>query len=176
MLAAFLSAPAFAANRDCVLTPADKMTNAALSFEDLDQRGTVPSTTTALNNRGCRKQAVEAMEHYLINGPVRTDREQRIILWHMAQSLALAGQESEAARLMTATRTPDLTNDRFDWDSYVSAGSAFLIKGRAAFDKAAATLASSVRPSDVVNSGVVAAMGRCWKKQYSVAYDATCGN
>ena len=163
------------AQPNCSLTEADKKDNAALSFDDFDQQGTLPSTSRALANLGCFEEAAEATEDYLLNGPARTDYEQRVIVWHMAQSLAMAGDERKAATLMAGTRVPTGNNENLDWNSYVKASWAFLAKNRAAFDAAAYELSKSILPPDRVNGAIVAAMGRCWTKPYNVAYDPDCG-
>jgi len=165
----------FVERPSCALTPADKIANAALSFDDFDQKGTLPSTARALSERDCMNEAVAAAEDYLLNGPPRTDYQQRIIMWHMAQHLALAGEELQAAHLMAATRVPTGNNDNIDWNTYVKATRAFLVKDRKAFDTTATTLASSGRESDQINRSIVMAMGRCWMKPYRLAYNANCG-
>lgn len=173
---ALLAASAAAAQpADCALTETDKRANAALGFEDFDQKGSLPSSSRALSQRGCGKKAIEAAEDYLINGPLRTEWQQRMIVWHMAQDLAIQGQEREAARLMAAARDAEGSGERIDWNSYVAASWAFLVKDRPLFDAAAARLAASSRTPDRVNSAIVAAMGRCWGKPYRVAYNPECG-
>lgn len=159
----------------CVITAADKAANAALSFDDFDQKGTLPSTFRALSERDCAREAAEAAEDYLLNGPARTDSQQRVLIWHMAQGLALVGEERQAAQLMVGTRVPKGNNENLDWNSYLQASWAFLVKNRPAFDAAAAQLASSPRAPDSNNSRFVAALGRCWAKPYRIAYDPGCG-
>lgn len=159
----------------CSLTAADKGANATLDFDDFDQKGTLPSTFRALSERGCAREAAETAEDYLLNGPARSDYQQRVIVWHMAQSLALAGDERHAAQLMAGTRVPVGNNENLDWNSYVKASWAFLVKNRSAFNAAAATLAESTREPDRNNSAFVAGMGRCWAKPYKVAYNPSCG-
>lgn len=158
----------------CALTTADRAANAGLSFEDFDQKGTLPSTFRALSERGCAREAAEAAEDYLLNGPARTDYQQRIITWHMAQSLALAGEERQAAQLMAGTRVPTGNNENLDWNSYLKASWAFLVKDRPTFDAAAAQLAESSRAPDRINSSFVAGLGRCWAKPYRLAYNPDC--
>lgn len=175
LIAGFSSSAAFAAGSNCALTEAGKQANATLSFDDFDQKGTLPSSFRALSERGCTKEATEATEHYLLNGPVRTDGQQRIMVWHMAQGLALLGAEREAARLMAGTRVPAGNTDDLDWNSYVTATWAFLVKDRPGFDAAAARLAASRQTPDRINSAIVAGMGRCWIRPYASAYDADCG-
>lgn len=168
------TAAATVADPPCTLTATEKLANAKLSFDDFDQKGALPSTPRALGERGCLRLAAEAAEDYLLNGPARSDYHQRVILWHMAQSLALAGDERRAAQLMAGTRVPTGNNENLDWNSYVRASWAFLVKDRPAFDVAAADLARSARPSDRVNSAIISGMGRCWAKPYRVAYDLRC--
>ena len=159
----------------CVLTVADKAANAALSFDDFDQKATLPSTPRKLSERGCEREAAEAAQDYLLNGPARTDYHQRVIVWHMAQGLALAGDERQAAQLMAGTRVPTGNNENLDWNNYVRASWAFLVKNRSAFDAAAAQLARSSRAPDRTNSAIVNGMGRCWAKPYRLAYNPDCG-
>ncbi len=165
---------AVATQPNCLLTAADKFANATLSFEDFDQKGVLSSTSRKLSERGCLREAAEATEDYLLNGPARSDYEQRVMVWHMAQSLAFAGDERHAASLMVGTRVPAGNNENLDWNSYVKATWAFLVKDRVAFDVAAARLAESSRVSDRINSSLITAMGRCWAKPYRVAYNPDC--
>lgn len=158
----------------CMLTASQKQANAKLNFDDFDQKGTLPSTSRALGERGCLRLAADAAEDYLLNGPARSDYQQRVIVWHMAQSFAMAGDERRAAQLMAGTRVPAGNNENLDWNSYVRASWAFLVKDRLVFDVAAADLAKSARPSDRVNSAIISGMGRCWAKPYRVAYDRHC--
>lgn len=172
---ASLSASATLPSRSsCALTATDKAANAALSFDDFDQKGILSSTSRALSERGCAREATEAAEDYLLNGPARTDYQQRVIVWHMAQGLAMAGDERQAAQLMVGTRVPTGNNENLDWNSYVKASWAFLIKDRLAFDAAAAQLAVSSRAPDRTNSAFVTGMGRCWAKPYRLAYNPSC--
>ena len=159
---------------DCTLTAADKAANARLSFDDFDQRGTLRSTWRALSEGGCERQAIEAAEDYLLHGPPRTDTEQRDVSWHLAQSLALVGDEREAAYIMAGTREPGTASDGFDWNDYVIASWAFLLKDRARFDAAAARLASAGEDNRA-NSAHIAALGRCWNRPYKIAYNVKCG-
>ncbi|MFN7400311.1 MAG: hypothetical protein ACK5SX_14940 [Sandaracinobacter sp.] len=76
---------------------------------------------------------------------------------------------------MAAARDAEGSGDRIDWNSYVTASWAFLVKNRPAFDAAAARLATSSREPDRANSALVAALGRCWLKPYWVAYNPDCG-
>lgn len=174
-LATLSASATLSAQPTCASSTTDKAANAALSFDDFDQKGTLPSTFRALSERGCAREAAEAAEDYLLNGPARTDYQQRIIVWHMAQGLALAGDERQAAQLMAGTRVPIGNNDNLDWNNYVKASWAFLTKNRSAFDAAAAQLAGSSRAADRNNSTFVTGMGRCWAKPYRLAYNPDCG-
>ncbi len=173
-LASLSALGALPAQETCALTATDKAANAKLSFDDFDQKGTLPSTFRALSERGCAREAAEAAEDYLLNGPARTDYQQRVIVWHMAQEFALAGDERQAAQLIAGTRVPTGNNENLDWNNYVKASWAFLAKNRRAFDVAAAQLALSSRASDRTNSAIVNGMGRCWAKPYRQAYNANC--
>src|SRR3569833_1664049 len=80
---------AFANEAKCALTPAKKTANARLSFDDFDQKGVTPSTWRALEVAGCRKQAVEAAQDYLVNGKPETAGAKSIILFHIGLLLAI---------------------------------------------------------------------------------------
>lgn len=172
---AAITAATTTASSSCSLTTQEKRENARLSFEAFDQAGDLPSTSRKLAERGCYRASIDAAESYLLLGPPRSDYQQRVIVWHMAQSTAMAGDERRAASLIAATRVPMGNNENLDWNSYVQATWAFLVKDRATFDQAAATLAKSGRAPDITNSSIVTGMGRCWNKPYRIAYDSRCG-
>ncbi len=77
--------------------------------------------------------------------------------------------------MMPGTRVPTGNNENLDWNNYVKATWAFLVKNRSAFDAAAVQLAKSSRASDRINSGIVSGMRRCWAQPYRLAYNSDCG-
>ena len=100
-------------------TSAGKADNAKLSFQASDQIGTLPSTWRALDDRHCYGAAVEATKSYLVEGPVGTPEERSDLLFHLGQSLGMAGRNQEAALVIAGARRSGIVLDGFDWETYV---------------------------------------------------------
>ena len=163
-----------ASSAKCNLAQADLVANSKLDWTAFDHGRGSPTTFNSLADRGCDAQAARAAEDYLVRGPVAGYHEQQITLFHLGQALAGIGQEREAARVIVATRSLE-TSGRIDSNDYVAATCAFLINNGAMFDTAAAGLALHETVPDRTNGAIVAGMGRCFAKPYSVAYDPQCG-
>jgi hypothetical protein len=161
----------------CLLDEAGKQANSALSFEDFDQLGTLPSTWRKLAEAGCQNEAVEAVSDYLIKGPVANPKQKRILLFHLGQTLALKGEERRAADFIAASREAmgeRNATDNLNWNDYVSGTWAFLMKDRQFLVKSRdAVLASGAR--NAKNAALLSGLERCFDKPYSVAYDQNCG-
>jgi hypothetical protein len=160
----------------CSLTAADKQANALLSYDEFDQTGTLPSSWRALSKRGCEAMAADAAEDYLLHRTPMSEGARINILFHEAQSLAVAGREREAARLMAASKDLKQTPDAdFDWNSYVEGSWAFLLKDRARLDEAVAVLSRSTEPGNVINAKVLRGLAKCFDRPYKQAYgDPVC--
>lgn len=173
--AAALQAPDPAAA--CALDDAGRRANAALSFEDFDQRGTLPSSARSLSNRGCWRQAAEATAHYLINGPIPTPAQQRVLLFHLGQQLAGAGEERRAADFVAAARAPEeeAPQRELNWNDFVRGTWAFLVKDRPMLIAARDAVLASPGRSNAMNGGLLAALERCFDRPYATAVaDRTC--
>lgn len=165
--------------QSCVLDEAGKRANATLSFNDFDQAGTLPSTARKLGERGCWTEAAEATADYLIRGPVPNPGEQRILLFHLGQALALAGEERRAAAFIGATRRPPdpapPAPDALRWNDYVQGTWAFLAKDRVMLVAARDAVLAGAGDGNRINGSLLAAMERCFDRPYVVAYDMNCG-
>jgi hypothetical protein len=69
----------------CALEESDMQANAALSFDDFDQKAVLIGTARALVGRGCYLDAVRANEHYLLFGKTNSDAQQRVVVFHLGQ-------------------------------------------------------------------------------------------
>jgi hypothetical protein len=157
----------------CKLTADDKIANAQLSFDDFDQKGTLPSTWRALMNRDCPGRAAEAADDYLVNGPPQTPEHKSDILFHEAQALAIMGDNAQASRLVAAAIMPDHGNHGdLDWTTYLTGTWAFLVNNRATLDTAAAKLANEPGEGNRVNANVLRGLSDCFNKDYDTAYNA----
>jgi len=155
----------------CQVAEAERDRNRLMTFEAFDQAGDGPATARKLGERGCNAAAAEATENYLLNGPLATDAQRAVLTWHLAQFLALDGQEREAARLMAASRraAPEQP-DGFDWNAYVAGSAAFLRRDRPALDQAAARLAAAPGVRNQMNARVLGRLQRCFDRSYAEAY------
>lgn len=166
------AAPASGPARVCSLTPADRAANRTLDFEHFDQRTTLPSNARSLGEAGCYAEAAEATEDYLANGPVGTPGERAMMTFHLAQYLAMAGDERAAARAVTLARRSDLPPDyHIDWNSYVAGTRAFLIKDRPALDLARSALRARGTAGDTMNLDRLDRMAVCFDQPYATAWD-----
>jgi len=126
---------------------------------------------------GCEGAAADLVHAYRAN----LESHLSILYWHEGQLRANIGQNAEAIRLMEQSRKAD---DRFGWNPYVDASTAFLRGDRAALVAARATLAGLPRPAgyeDRVlangmqvtwppNLAVVDGLVRCFGRPYREAY------
>jgi hypothetical protein len=163
----------------CSLDEAGKRANASLSFQDFDQAGTLPSTSRRLGEQGCWREAVEATADYLVKGPVASPGEQRVLLFHLGQFYAMAGEERRAAEFIAATRRPadpaPPAPDALRWNDYVQGTWAFLVKDRAMLVAARDVVLAAPGEGNRTNGNLLAAMERCFDRSYAVAYDMNCG-
>jgi hypothetical protein len=156
----------------CSLTPAGRIANRTLDFEHFDQRATLPSNARSLDEAGCHAEAAEATEDYLANGPVGTPGERAILAFHLAQYLAMAGDERAAARAVALARRSDLPPDyHIDWNSYVAGTRAFLLRDRAGLDAARSALRARGTAGDAMNLDRLDRMAVCFDQSYAVAWD-----
>ena len=159
----------------CRLTAADKAANARLSYDDFDQKGTLPSSWRALSNAGCDLMAAEAAEDYMLHHALLRESERGNLLFHEAQSLALAGEERQAAKLVAATRyLKQKPDDGFDWNTYVEGTWAFLVKDRARLAAAAAKLSAQKSEDNAMNARVLRGLEKCFTRPYKEAYGSAC--
>lgn len=162
----------------CVLTEADKVANAKLNFDEFDQKGVSVATARKLGERGCFAEAYEATVDYLIHGPVAQPGEQRVMLWHMGQFLAMKGEEKRAAEIMAATRRYDPAppeSGPLNWNDYVTGTWAFLVKDRNLLQRMRDRVLMSPGKFNAINGSLLAGMERCFDRPYIVAYDPKCG-
>lgn len=158
----------------CALTEADKVLNRTLDWSTFDQDGAQPKTWRGLEQSGCHLAAAEAAADYLANGPMpQSERWQSTSRFHMAQSLAFAGRNDEAAKVVATARRL-LPVGGLDWNTYVSGTFAFLVKDKAGLLSAQQRLATSVGLGDRTNNGVLLGLIHCFDKPYKLAYDLKC--
>ena len=179
VLALALLLPAGAPGGDiepaCHLTAADKAANAQLSFDDFDQKGVSPVTWRRLSTRGCHALAVEAAEDYLVHGRFKTASEQRVLMFHIGQSLGMSGKYEAAALMVAATKTPaSEPSVDLDWNTYVDGTWAFLKRDKAALTRARDTLAAEPGKSNEINGSVLTGLLTCFDRPYEVAYGSAC--
>jgi hypothetical protein len=166
-----LCATSAASAKSCLLTAAGKAANAVLSYEDFDQKGTLPSSFRALDRLGCDAAAAEAAEDYMLHHPALTNGERLNLLFHEGQSRAKAGDERAAATLIAAAR--DLTqspDDAFDWNTYVEGTWAFLVKDRARLEAAYEKLNREGSEENAINAKALRGLINCFGRPYKVAY------
>lgn len=157
----------------CALTAADRLANRALSFAEFDQRGVTPATARALGERGCHQEAALATEDYLLFGPTVSEYQRNVLSWHLAQYLASAGKETEAAHVIATTRrAPTQEPDGFDWNTYVVGTWSFLVKDRAGLDAATDTLSKGPGLRNSMNFKVLRRLQKCFDRPYDDAYIA----
>ncbi|MBI5938797.1 MAG: hypothetical protein HY859_00055 [Caulobacterales bacterium] len=157
----------------CGLTEAGKVANRTLDFHAFDQRPTIPSNARSLGNAGCYREAAEATEDYLAYGPIAKPGERAIMAFHMAQYLASAGDEREAARIVPLGRRDDLPADyHIDWNSFVAGMRAFFVKDRPSLDRSIATLRARKTQGDDMNARALERLGRCFDRPYNDAWES----
>jgi len=164
-----------AADKSCDLAEVDYAANARLSFDDFDQKGTTPTTWRALSNQGCNEQAAAAAEDYLAHAKLSSVSAEHDVVFHIAQSLALSGHNSEAALLVVAAKDPTqpATAD-LDWNTYLNGTWGYLRHRRDELEKARSTLSVETGAGNMLNARVLAGLLHCFDQPYSVAYSASC--
>jgi hypothetical protein len=156
----------------CHLTQEDKAANARLSFDDFDQKGSLPSTWRALMHANCPGRAAEAADDYLVNGPGLTPDQKSDVLFHEAQALAIMGDNAQASRLVSAAIPPDRSgHGELDWTTYLEGTWAFLVKDRAALDAAATRMMAEPGDSNRMDGNVLRGLQMCFDKDYDTAYN-----
>lgn len=162
----------------CSLSQADKDANAKLSFAEFDQQGRLPSTWRALDTAGCPQQAIDALKDYAIRGPALEPYHQRIMLFHLGQSLASLGQEAKAAEFIAFSREPKGSrppSNTLNWNDYVIGTWAFLTKNRATLLASIKAVLATPGKGNEKNGAFLAGLERCFEKPYAIAYDPNCG-
>ena len=160
-----------AAENTCTLTAANKATNAMLSYEDFDQAGTLPSSARALDRAGCDAAAAEANEDYLLHREGLLGWQRINVLFHEGQSLAKAGDERGAARLIAAARNlTQKPDDPFDWNTYVEGTWAFLVKDRPRLEAAYEKLSRPGSEENAINARALGGLLKCFTRPYKEAY------
>lgn len=162
--------------QSCRLTEADLAANAKLSFDDFDQRGTTPATARKLGERECYAEAARASEHYLLFGPDLEPKQRNVVVWHLGQYLASAGDEKTAAKVLAGTRRQinPVPEDGFDWNTYVVGTWAFLTKDRALLQDASKKLSAAPGERNGINARVLRGLERCFDRTYREAYGGAC--
>jgi len=159
------------AGSKCRLSASEKMQNARLTFDDFDQKGTTSTTWRQLDSRGCHAVAAEAAEDYLINGPVLTASHKEDVLFHEAQSLALADKNSQAAQLVAAAIPADRVNHGdLDWTTYLVGTWAFLVNDKVLLDASANKMSVESGPENAIDAAVLRGLARCFNRPYRIAY------
>ena len=177
IISAFLCcrSPACARDQSCRLTREDVQHNATLSFDEFDQKGTTPATWRQLDNRGCKVEAALAAEDFLVHAKLASVVQQHDVLFHIAQSLAQAGRNDQAAMLVAASKDPTQAAEAdFDWNTYLDGTWAFLTRNQPELASARARLAAEGGRGNAINALALAGLLRCFDQPYAVAYSAAC--
>ncbi|MFT7776582.1 hypothetical protein [Roseateles sp.] len=109
----------------------------------------------------------------------KQESELRGVRWHLAQTLAMSGDNERAAEEALKSLNPDEARQHpsFSWNTYALATVAFLRKDRAAFDAQyeAHRAATAKHPENQINLDVLTGLARCFDKPYEEAY-GSCRN
>jgi hypothetical protein len=159
---------------DCKVSAADKARNATLAYEDFDQTGSTRASFRQLSTRRCEAAAAEVVEHYLINGPALDPKQRRNLIFHMGQSLAMAGREREGAWVILGALDSAPQEGGLDWNDYVIGTWAFLIKDRPRLEEQISRLTAKNTRGDQINASALGGLRACFKRSYSAAYQAAC--
>ena len=163
--------------QSCALSAADLKANASLTFQQFDQEGSIPSSARQLADRGCFEAAAAATQHYLVNGPLATDRQQRILAFHLGQQLASAGREKEAGLVIAGTRHPPVEGAPLAplrWNDFVTGVWAFLTKDRAGLRRSIEATKAGEGQGNALNANLLEGLDRCFTKPYREATAAPC--
>jgi hypothetical protein len=166
-----------APSTSCAITAEQKAANARLSFDDFDQKGVTPETARKLAEAGCWAESAEATQHYLLYGPPVTDGQQRVLRFHLAQQLANAGREKEAAVVMAGARKSDeqLTGPEvLRWNDFVRGHWAFFTKDKAMLEASVTSLNSGTGFGNRLNGALLQGLLKCFDRSYRAAVDAPC--
>ncbi|MFX1682876.1 hypothetical protein PV762_26985 [Mitsuaria sp. CC2] len=122
----------------------------------------------ALGN--CHLEQAQLIKRYVR----RQEYEQRGVRWHLAQTLAMLGDDAAAAEQALLSINPEEATDTpgFSWNTYVLATVAFLRKDRAAFDVQyeAHRRATEADAENAMNLKVLERLAECFDKPYRKAY------
>ncbi len=159
----------------CHLTAADKAANAQLSLDDFDQKGISPATWRQLSTRGCHALAVEAGADYLAHAHFRNASEQRLVMFHIGQSLGMAGDYDAAALMVAGSKTPmSESSGELAWNTYVDGTWAFFKRDKASLAQARDAVVAQPGKGNQINGGVLTGLLACFDKPYVVAYSSAC--
>ena len=158
----------------CSVSQADLIANDKLNYEDFDQKGVLPSTWRALDNKQCYQSSISVMQDYLINGPTGTPTQRQDLLFHLGQSLGMAGRNSEAALVIAGARQGELEPNGFDWATYVVGTWAFLVRDRSKLQAMRDKLRTEPGNGNLLNTKVLNGLINCFDKPYRDAYSKLC--
>jgi len=120
----------------------------------------------------CPAEAARLLQRYVKQQESNT----RGVRWHLAQSLAMAGDNAAAAEQAAMTVNPDEATQHpsFAWNAYVLATVAFLRNDRAAFDAQYEIhrRAANGFKANETNFKVLTGLANCFGKPYREAYGA----
>lgn len=103
----------------------------------------------------------------------KQESELRGVRWHLAQTLAMSGENERAAEEALKSLEPDeARHPTFSWNTYALATVAFLRQDRAAFDVQyeAHRIATEKHPENRTNLDVLTGLANCFGKPYREAY------
>lgn len=103
----------------------------------------------------------------------KQESELRGVRWHLAQTLAMSGDNARAAEAALKSLEPDeARHPTFSWNTYALATVAFLRKDRAAFDVQyeAHRVAAAKHAENQTNLDVLTGLSRCFDRPYLEAY------
>ncbi|MBV8034191.1 hypothetical protein [Roseateles sp.] len=118
----------------------------------------------------CFPEAVQLLGRYVR----KQEAELRGVRWHLAQTLAMSGDNARAAEEALKSLVPDEARQQpsFSWNTYALATVAFLRGDRAAFDAQyeAHRIATEKHPENRTNLDVLTGLSRCFDRPYQEAY------
>lgn len=118
----------------------------------------------------CYAESVQLLGRFV----KKQESELRGVRWHLAQALALAGENARAVEEALRSLNPDEAKQHptFSWNTYVQATVEFLRNDRAAFDiqYEAHRRAAAKDPTNQVNLDVLTGLLKCFGKPYKEAY------
>lgn len=160
----------------CSFSQADLVANDRLSYDDFDQKGVLSSTWRALDNRQCYKASVTVMQDYLISGPIGTSTQRQDLLFHLGQSLGMAGHNSEAALVIAGARRGGIEPDGFDFGTYVVGTWAYFVHDRSKLQVTRDKLRVESGYGNQLNTRALTGLISCFNKPYQEAYSKKCRN